>query len=214
MISKDEALKGLREYHNQNLANLIYDNALRIKRGSYEYVFDASHVNYIGDGSEFLIIDLSEATNFNDDSPLEFDDLTLGGRDFQISGRVFESAEDMIVRRKIFELYESQDLNVSLYSSGAGKNLDLLVNCGGTFDNYSEPAILEREYSFALKWLQETGTLKLYIDGEEVYSVTGSGFTERRSFSKLLIGGSLLHEGATFKGSVSDLKVYDGFCEG
>ena len=142
---------------------------------------------------------------------LERGQIELGGRDFQIVGLALEEAEDMTIRRKIFELYTSAELNISLYSSGAGKNLDLLVNCGGSFDNYNCPAILEREFTFALLWRQETSTLVLKIDGEEIYSFNVAGLTERKTFERVLVGGSVLHTNATWKGAISEFKIYDGY---
>ena len=224
MISAQEALNSFREFREAGLANCIWENGLRIKRGNYEYVFNADEKNYVGDGSEFVV------ASFTDDwtqvgNPAMFDEtlaldgaswlergqIELGGRDFQIVGLALEEAEDMTIRRKIFELYTSAEMNISLYSSGAGKNLDLLVNCGGTFDNYNCPAILEREFTFALLWRQETSTLVLKIDGEEIYSFNVTGLTERKTFERVLVGGSVLHTNATWKGAISEFKIYDGY---
>ena len=186
MISKENALAAFREFKDASLANCIWQDGLRIKRGNYEYVFNADEINYIGDGSEFLVASFADewaahgtpqlsngVLTLDGASWLERGSVELGGRDFQISGRAFESADEMIVRRKIFELYTSADLNLSLYSSGAGKNLDLLIYCGGMFDNYNYPAILEREFTFLLVWRQETSTLSLKIGDEEIYLLSG-----------------------------------------
>ena len=224
MISAQEALNSFREFRDAGLANCIWENGLRIKRGNYEYVFNADEINYIGNGSEFVVASFTDDwTQFG--NPAMFDEtlaldgaswlergqIELGGRDFQIVGLALEEAEDMTIRRKIFELYTSAELNISLYSSGAGKNLDLLVNCGGTFDNYNCPAILEREFTFALLWRQETSTLVLKINGEEIYSLKVAGLTERQTFEHVLIGGSMLHANATWNGTISNLKIYDGY---
>ena len=224
MISAQEALNSFREFREASLANCIWENGLRIKRGNYEYVFNADEKNYIGNGSEFIVASFTDdwtqvgnPTMFDETlaldgaSWLERGQIELGGRDFQIVGLALEEAEDMTIRRKIFELYTSAELNISLYSSGAGKNLDLLVNCGGTFDNYNCPAILEREFTFALLWRQETSTLVLKIDGEEIYSFNVTGLTERKTFERVLVGGSVLHTNATWKGAISEFKIYDGY---
>ena len=224
MISAQEALNSFREFRDAGLANCIWENGLRIRRGNKEYVFNADEINYVGDGAEFIVASLTddwthvgnpaildETLALDGASYLERGQIELGGRDFQIVGLALEEAEDMIIRRKIFELYTSPELNISLYSSGAGKNLDLLVNCGGTFDNYNCPAILEREYSFALLWRQETNTLSLTVDGEEIYSVTVPALTERKTFERVLVGGSVLHTNATWKGAISEFKIYDGY---
>ena len=230
MISKKTALATLNKYHTLSGVEIVAgDNPkLKITRGNFEYLLNVDAVNYNGDGAEFLVADLNNFDGWTSHgvlalvggeltldgaSWLEHGAVTLGGKDFQISGKAYENADDMIVRRKIFELYTSPELNVSLYSSGAGKNLDLLVNCGGNFDNYNKPAILEREYSFALKWKQDTGTLKLHIDGEEIYSVAATAFSEQKTFNQLLVGASVYHENATWSGKISDFKVYDGYCE-
>lgn len=226
MINKAAALNLVTYYRELNLLNSLDGSALKLKIGNYEYVFYADEVNYVGDGSEFIVASLTDDGWTNHGAQLQADVLTLdgaswlsrgaialGGRDFQISGLVYESATDMIARRKIFELYQVTDLNISLYSSGAGKNLDLLVNCSGSFDNYSEPAIIGREYSFALKWLQDMSTLKLYVDDEEIYSVTIPGLGQRQTFSQLLLGSSVLHEGAHWKGTISNFTIHDGYCE-
>ena len=225
MIGKETALNALRNFGTEHMASMIDGDALKVRLGDYEYVFSADKVNYIGDGADYVTVSLGDGKWTAHGNPtLENCTLTLdgasllsrgavelGGKDFQIIGRVIESADDMIVRRKIFELYTSAALNISLYSSGAGKNLDLLTNVGGTFDDYTEPAILEREYSFVLKWLQATANLSLTIDGTEIYSRTVEGFNERRTFEQCLVGGSVLHDGATWKGTVANFKIYDGF---
>lgn len=228
LISKDELLKTLGYYRDNNISDLtIDDNKLKLRQGNFEYVFNPDAINYTGSGEEFVTVSLADsgwtaqgiptvvngAATLDGSSYLTYGELALGGQDFQISGQVLESADDMIARRKIFELYASQDLNLSLYSSGAGKNLDMLVNVGGMFDNYNEPAILEREYHFVLKWKQDTGTLTLHIDGNLIYTVAGAGFTERKTFSQLILGSSTLHANANWKGTIADFKVYDGFAE-
>lgn len=226
MINKAAALNLMTYYRELNLLNSLDGTAQKLRIGNYEYVFYADEVNYVGDGSEFIVASLTDDGWTNHGTQLQDNVLTLdgaswlsrgtlalGGRDFQISGTVFESATDMLARRKIFELYTSPELNISLYSSGAGKNLDLLVNCSGSFDNYTEPAILEQEYSFALKWLQDMGTLKLFIDGEEIYSLTVPGLATRQTFSQLLLGSSVLHTGANWLGRIGNFTVYDGYCE-
>lgn len=73
---------------------------------------------------------------------------------------------------------------------------------------------MEREYSFALKWLQESATLKLYVDDEEIYSVEGAGFTQRTTFERLLLGASVYHENATWRGAINEFKIYDGYSNG
>ena len=225
MIGKQTALDALRHFHTAQISSMIDGDALKLRLGDYEYIFTADAVNYVGDGAGYVVVSLGDAQWTAHGNPtLEGCTLTLdgaswlsrgavelGGKDFQIIGRVVESADDMIVRRKIFELYTSAALNISLYSSGAGKNLDLLTNVGGAFDDYTEPAILEREYNFALKWIQSTAILSLAIDGEEIYSRTVTGFNERRTFEQVLVGGSVLHDGATWKGTIADFKIYDGF---
>lgn len=226
MISKDTALDALREFREASLANSIWEGGLRIRRGNFEYVFNADEINYVGDGAEFVVVSLKDewsaagTPQLSDDvltldgvSWLESGAIELGGRDFQITGRAYEDPNDMAVRRKIFELYTSGDLNVSLYSSGAGKNLDLLVHCGEVYDNYFEPAILEREYTFALKWRQETSTLVLKIDGEEIYSLIVPAFTERKIFERVLVGGSVLHSNAAWKGTIAEFKIFDGWSD-
>lgn len=226
MISKDNALEAFRAFREASLANSIWEGGLRIRRGNYEYVFNADEINYVGDGGEFVVVSLADewktvgepllskgALTLGGATYFERGAVELGGRDFQIVGRVSEDPNDMTFRRKIFELYTSNDLNVSLYSSGAGKNLDLLINCGGAFDNYSEPAILEREYSFALKWRQETGVLSLTVDGEEIYSLSVPAFAERQTFERVILGGSALHSDAMWKGTIADFKIYDGWSD-
>lgn len=226
MISKDTLLKAITLYRELDGEQLIVDSTLKIRQGEYEYRFVADSVKYIGDGSEFLALSFANEWANHGDARLAEDTLTLdgaswlsttalelGGQDFQISGRVLESAEDMLVRRKIFELYTSADLNISLYSSGAGKNLDLLVNCGGVFDSYSEPAILERSYNFAVKWQQSSRSLSLTVDGNLIYSLAIAGLSERKTFEQVLVGSSVLHGGANWRGTISDFKIYDGFCE-
>lgn len=224
MISKDTALGALREFREAGLANSIWDGGLRIRRGNYEYIFIADEIKYVGDGAEFVVVALTDEWTagservqptgevlFDGTGYFERAILELGGRDFQIVGKATADPEGMTFRRKIFELYTSSDLNISLYTSGAGKNLDLLVNCGGMFDNYSEPAILGREFDFALKWRQETSTLTLTVDGEEIYLLTVPGFAERQTFDRVILGGSALHEGALWKGSIAEFKIYDGW---
>ncbi len=226
MISKDTALDALRLFHDTSLANSIWEGGLRIRRGNFEYVFNADEINYVGDGAEFMVASFKDewtaaGTPQLSDGVLALDGVSwlergaveLGGRDFQITGRAFEDPNDMAVRRKIFELYTSGDLNVSLYSSGAGKNLDLLVHCGGVYDNYFEPAILEREYTFALKWRQETSTLSLTVDGEEIYSLIVPAFAERKIFERVLVGGSVLHSNAAWKGTIAEFKIFDGWSD-
>ena len=226
MISKDTALDALREFRSASMANLIWENGLRIRHRNFEYVFNADEINYVGDGAEFVVVSLKDewtaaGTPQLSDGVLTLDGASyfergaveLGGRDFQITGRAFEDPNDMAVRRKIFELYTSGDLNVSLYSSGAGKNLDLLVHCGGVYDNYFEPAILEREYTFALKWRQETSTLSLTVDGEEIYSLIVPAFTERKIFERVILGGSVLHSNAAWKGTIAEFKIFDGWSD-
>ena len=226
MINKAAALNLITYYRHVTLTNSLDGTALKLRIGNYEYVFEADEVNYVGDGSEFIVASLTDDGWTKHGAQLQDNVLTLdgaswlsrgtialGGRDFQISGRGYESATDMIARRKIFELFASTDLNISLYSSGAGKNLDLLVNCSGSFDNYPEPATLEKEYSFALKWFQDMGTLKLFIDEEEVYSLTVPGLETRQTFNQLLLGSSVLHAGAYWLGTIKDFKIYDGYCE-
>ncbi|MBR3497962.1 MAG: hypothetical protein IKO05_03105 [Selenomonadaceae bacterium] len=226
MISKDTALDALRLFHDTSLANSIWEGGLRIRRGNFEYVFNADEINYVGDGAEFMVASFKDewtaaGTPQLSDGVLALDGVSwlergaveLGGRDFQITGRAFEDPNDMAIRRKIFELYTSGDLNVSLYSSGAGKNLDLLVNCGGVYDNYFEPAILEREYTFALKWRQETSTLSLTVDGEEIYSLIVPAFAERKIFERVLVGGSVLHSNAAWKGTIAEFKIFDGWSD-
>ena len=225
MISKDTALNALRNFGTEHMASMIDDGALKIQLGDYEYIFNADTIKYVGDGADYVTVSLGDGKWTASGNPV-LDNCTLtldgaswlsrgavelGGKDFQIVGRVAESADDMIVRRKIFELYTSAALNISLYSSGAGKNLDLLINVGGAFDDYAEPAILEREYTFVLKWRQATAALTLEVDGTEIYSRTVEGFNERRTFNQCLVGGSVLHEGATWKGTIANFKIYDGF---
>ena len=216
MINKDAAINMLTFYHER----LISDSKLKIRIGNYEYIFNADAVNYVGTGEEFLTVSLTDNgwTQYGEElfdgaSWLESDNITLGGQDFQIVGKVFESSTDMIQRRKIFELYTSDELNMSLYSSGAGKNLDLFVNCGGTLDNYAEPAILETEYSFKLVWRQETTRLILYVNGEDIYSNQLAGFSEPKTFSKMRLGAGIYHENSFWRGTISEFKIYNGFAE-
>lgn len=225
-VSKQEFLKAM-GYAIDNGGFTIEDSKLKIRQDNYEYVFNADSVNYKGTGEEFIAVSLADSTwtahgtplivngsvTLDGSSWLERGAVELGGSDFQISGRVLESAEDMPARRKIFELYTSSDLNISLYSSGAGKNLDLLVNCGGAYDNFSEPATLEREYTFALKYKQNTGNLTLYVGGELIYQFEVSGLTERQTFNQLILGASVLHDNAAWKGTIADFLIYDGYCE-
>lgn len=224
MISRNTLLDALKNYNELNAAAILSDGILRLQRGNFEYVFSPDAINYLGDGSEFLALSFADEWTAHGDAQLtdgtlildgaswlSRGSLTLGGQDFQIEGRAFESADDMLARRKIFELYTSADLNISLYSSGAGKNLDLLVNAGGTIDLYSEPAILEREYQFKLKFANST--LTLAIDGTQIYSAQVTGLNERRTFEQVLIGASVLHSGAAWRGSISDFKIFDGFAE-
>lgn len=226
LVSKEEFLKAM-GYVIDNGGLVIEDSKLKIQQGDYEYVFNADSVNYKGTGEEFITVSLADSTWTAHGSPaivnssvtldgsswLERGAVELGGKDFQISGRVFESATDMPARRKIFELYTANDLNISLYSSGAGKNLDLLVNCSGSFDNFSEPATLEQEYTFALKYKQDTGNLMLYVGGELIYQLEVSGLTERQTFNQLILGASVLHDNAAWKGTIANFVVYDGYCE-
>lgn len=228
MISKEVALSMLLNYHELTLERMITGSQVRLRLGNYEYIINADEVKYVGDGSEFVTVALGDNDWTSYGQPtiaggvLALDGASwlgkgtveLGGKDFQISGRVFESEADMTQRRKIFELYTSAELNMSLYSSGAGKNLDLFANCGGgTIDAYSEPAILEREYSFALKWRQATGVLTLYIDGGQIYSNVIAGFATRQTFNQILLGGSAYHENAAWKGTIVDFRIYDGYAE-
>lgn len=226
MISKDTALNAFRNYSELSKAQMISGTAIRIQLGNYEYVFNADEINYVGDGDEFLVANLAGDgwTNhgvtssggvyeFDGASYLLRENITLGGRDFQIRGTVYESATDMIQRRKIFELYTSDELNMSLYSSGAGKNLDFFVNCEGTLDNYAEPAILEREYDFQVVWRQEATRLVLYVNDEEIYSNRITGFSTPKTFSQLKIGGGIYHPDAFWKGTMKVFKIFDGFLE-
>ena len=226
MISKETFLKALENYRSVCADQLISDSNLRIRQGNFEYIFRADNVVYLGDGTEFLTLTfdddwtshgtaqvVSNSVSLDGSSWLSYGQLELGGSDFQIEARVLESADDMIQRRKIFELYTSAELNISLYSSGAGKNLDLFVNCDGTFDTYNEPAILGREYHFVLKYRAETGQLTLDIDGVQVYSLVVSGLNQRRTFEQVLVGSSAYHENANWLGTISDFKIYDGFAE-
>lgn len=224
MISKKELLNALRYYIGLSKLDLISDSTLRIRLKNYEYVFSPDEINYVGDGSEFLVANLTDdgwtnhgatfsngVLELDGASYLSRENITLGGRDFQIRGTVFESAADMIQRRKIFELYTSDDLNMSLYSSGAGKNLDFFVNCEGTLDNYAEPAILEQEYNFTIVWRQETTRLVLYIGDEEIYSNKLSGFSTPKTFSQLYLGAGIYHQNSFWKGTISAFKIFDGF---
>ena len=229
MITKATFLKALGDYRELCGDQLITDNAIKITQGNFEYVFRADEVNYVGDGLEFLLLELTTMDGWtvhgspqlangvlalDGDSWLTRDAIALGGRDFQISGKVFEDSDDMIARRKIFELYTSATLNLSLYSSGAGKNLDLYGNIGGSeFDVYNEPAIIEREYSFALKWRQSASKLTLEIDGREIYSRIVDGFSEQKTFDKLLIGAGEYHPNSTWRGTISNFRIFDGFAE-
>ena len=226
MISKETALNAFRDYNELSKAKMISGSVLRLQIGDYEYIFNPDEINYVGNGDEFLIANLKGDgwTNhgvtvsdgvyeFDGASYLERENITLGGRDFQIRGTVYESATDMIQRRKIFELYTSDELNMSLYSSGAGKNLDFFVNCEGTLDNYAEPAILEREYNFQVVWRQETTRLILYVNGNEIYNNRLTGFSTAKTFLQLRLGGSIYHPDAYWKGTISEFKVYDGFLE-
>ena len=226
VVSKEDVLAAFNEFREASFANCIWENGLRIKRGNFEYVFNADEINYVGNGDEYLAVSFADEWTNHGDAQLAENILTLsganclergsielGGRDFQIKGSAFESADDMIVRRKIFELYTSANLNLSLYSSGAGKNLDLLVLCGGTYDYYNFPAILEREFTFSLLWRQETSTLSLKVDGEEIYSFSVPAFVERKTFDSVLVGGSKLHNGSYWKGTITDFKIYDGYAE-
>lgn len=228
MISKEELIKTLGFYRDNDVNDLtIEDNKLKLYKGNYEYVFNADAINYKGSGEEFVIISLADSgwtaagnpvvvngtATLDGESYLTRNAVKLGGKDFQIVGTVYEDPQGMIARRKIFELYTGQDLNLSLYSSGAGKNLDLLINCGGTFDNYTEPAKLEREFTFLLTWKQSTQTLKLKVDEQTIYTVTGAAFNMAKTFEQVLIGGSVLHEGANWKGTIANFKIYDGYAE-
>ena len=226
MISKDTALGALREFREAGLANCIWENGLRIKRGNFEYIFNADEIKYVGDGGEFLVASLAGewtavgtpqisdgVLTLDGTSYFEREALELGGRDFQIVGRAVADPDGITFRRKIFELYTSSELNVSLYISGAGKNLDLLINCGGGYDNYAEPAILDREFSFKLSWRQETNMLSLAVDGETVYSLGVPTLTERQTFERVLLGGSVLHSGAAWKGTITEFKIFDGWSE-
>ena len=226
MISKQTALNAFHNYTELSKADLISGSTMRIRIGNYEYVFTPDEINYVGDGDEFLVADLAGDSWTNhgvtvSDGVYEFDgasylsreNITLGGRDFQIRGTVYESASNMAQRRKIFELFTADDLNMSLYSSGAGKNIDFFVNCEGTLDNYAEPAILEREYDFQVVWRQETARLVLYIDGNEIYNNRLTGFSAAKTFSQLRVGGGIYHPDAFWKGTMTAFKIYDGFLE-
>lgn len=227
MISKEELLKTLGYYIDNDDDFAIEGDKLKLTRGNYEYYFNADEVHYTGDGSEFIVVSLADSgwaasgnpavingtVTLDGASWLTRGAVELGGKDFQISGTVYEDPADMIARRKIFELYTNETLNLSLYSSGAGKNLDLLINCGGTFDNYTEPALLEVEYTFAIKWNQAAGLLKLYVGGAEVYSVAATGLGERRTFEQVILGASAYHTDATWKGTIANFKIYDGYAE-
>lgn len=226
MIRKATALNAIRDYDEISKANLISGQAMRIQIGNYVYIFNADEINYVGDGEEFLIANLAGDgwTNhgvtvsngvfeFDGSSYLSRENITLGGRDFQIRGTVYESATNMIQRRKIFEMYASDELNMSLYSSGAGKCLDFFVNCEGTLDNYSEPAILEREYSFTVVWHQDSLRLVLYVDDAEIYNNRIAGFSTAKTFTQLNVGGGIYHPDAFWKGSMREFKIFDGFLE-
>ena len=234
MISKKTALKALADYHRVKPQEklLAADTSggvfwcevtdgvpvLQCRHGDYEFTGSFNKSVFKGEVSAFVTADSSDLSGwtlhgselFDGASWLERDALELGGQDFTIDGTAFESAEDMIVRRKIFELYTSADLNLSLYSSGAGKNLDLLVNCGGEFDNYGNPAILEREFNFTLVWRQDEKLLRLYIDSEKIYEVEVPGFAQRRRFEQVRLGAGILHENSFWKGRLGVFKVYDG----
>lgn len=227
MINKDELFKTLGYYLDNDDNFAIEGDKLKLTRGNYEYYFNADEVRYTGDGSEFIVVSLADSgwaasgnpavingtVTLDGSSWLTRGAVELGGKDFQISGTVYEDPADMIARRKIFELYTDENLNLSLYSSGAGKNLDLLINCGGTFDNYTEPALLEAEYTFALVWKQSTSTLVLKINGETVYTVVATGLGERRTFEQVILGASAYHTDATWKGTIANFKIYDGYAE-
>ena len=227
MISKETALKMFSDYNEEYTARLIDGRTLKIRKDDYEYVFEADEVNYVGDGSDFLIAELGDDGWTSHGSPtfgekiltldgtswLSRAGVTLGGADFQISGKVYESAENMIARRKIFELYTSAELNVSLYSSGAGKNLDLLVKCGGTFDNYNEPAIIGEEYTFALKYRQSTRRMRLYVSGLEIYSFEVASFATAKVFEQVALGAGISHENANWLGTIAEFKIYAGYAE-
>lgn len=227
LISKEELLKVIGYAGGNNVSDLtIEDNKLKLRQGNYEYIFNCDEINYKGSGEEFIIVSMADGwtaqgnptvvnntVTLDGASWLTHGAITLGGKDFQIVGTANESASDMVARRKIFELYTDGDLNLSLYSSGAGKNLDLLIHCGGTFDNYTEPAILEREYTFALAWKQATGTLTLKVDDQLIYTVTGAAFDTAKTFNQVLLGASAYHEGAAWKGSISNFKIYNGYAE-
>ena len=227
MISKETALKMFSDYNEEYTAQLIDGNTLRIRKNDYEYLFTADEVNYVGDGSSFLVAQLGDDGWISQGSPtfsegiltldgssyLTRGNISVGGADFQISGKVYESATDMIARRKIFELYTSDSLNVSLYSSGAGKNLDLLIKCNGAYDYYNEPAILEQEYTFALKYRQSTRRVRLYVNGSEVYSFEVASFDAAKTFNQLALGAGISHENANWLGTISEFKIYSGYAE-
>lgn len=224
MTGIDMIKNALLNYNKKIKAQLISNSALRIRIDNYEYVFTADEINYVGDGAEFLVAGLTDdgwtnhgatlsngVLELDGASYLSRENITLGGRDFQIRGKVFENAADMIQRRKIFELYTNADLNMSLYSSGAGKNLDFFVNCDGTLDNYAEPAILEKEYDFQVVWRQDSMKLVLYVDDIEIYSNRITGFSTPRTFSQLYLGAGIYHSNAYWKGTISAFKIFDGY---
>lgn len=226
MANKKAVLNALRYFSQLLKIDLISGSKLRIRLNNYEYIFNPDEINYIGDGSEFLVAGLADngwtnhgatfsngVLELDGTSYLSRENITLGGRDFQIRGTVYESATDMIQRRKIFELYTSDALNMSLYSSGAGKCLDFFTNCEGTLDNYAEPAILEQEYSFQIVWRQETTRLILYVNGNEIYNNKLAGFSTAKTFSQLRLGAGIYHPDAFWKGTISAFAIYDGFLE-
>lgn len=190
---------------------------LKVRLGDYEFSQPFQLSTFTGETENFVTVDMSGdgwtlhgAELFDGETFLERGSIELGGQDFTIDGTAFESAENMFVRRKIFELYTSGALNLSLYSSGAGKNLDLLVNCDGEFDNFAKPAILEREFKFTLVWRQVEQILRLFIDGKKIYTVEGCGFGVRRTFDKLRLGAGILHADSFWRGTISSFKIYDG----
>lgn len=195
---------------------------LKVRIGDYEFTQPFQLTTFTGETANFVAVDMSDdgwtlhgAELFDGESYLERGAIELGGQDFTIDGTAFESAENMFVRRKIFELYTSGALNLSLYSSGAGKNLDLLVNCGGEFDNFSKPAILEREFRFSLVWRQVDKILRLFVDGEKIYTIEGCGFDVRRTFEQARLGAGILHADSFWRGTITSFKIYDGlalFC--
>lgn len=190
---------------------------LKFRSGDYEFSQPFQLSAFTGETENFVTVDMSDddwtlhgAELFDGSSYLERGAIELGGQDFTIDGTAFESATDMFVRRKIFELYTSGALNLSLYSSGAGKNLDLLVNCGGEFDNFAKPAILEREFRFTLVWRQVEKILRLFVNNEKIYTVEGCGFGVRRTFDKTRLGAGILHADSFWRGTITSFKIYDG----